>query len=234
MSGCRPKVATLLSAMRVLEVQLQRELNLPRSHDRRLRPPGESSQATWLIDAAECTCQRSAYVEVVEAVEALRAELHVQPLRNLRVLGDGEVRGKRARTAQTVALDIPQETRSLGFIARGIEPLCACLEPRCRVEDCFFEEVVWMASGRERIVRVCAPLGPQVRGIVERSIVIDVQRQASVNAHDRPKLPSLDKAVSFERQGVKEIAADVVANVEGAVHVRKPLVVTTDDQLGEF
>src|SRR5208282_3296148 len=107
----------------MLEVQLQRKLNLPWSYNRRLGERGLPGSSTGFIYGAEHTRSCPSDVEVIDAVETLRTELQVQPLVDLRVLGDGDVRAERAGTGETVSLNIPQEPRSLGLIARGIKPL---------------------------------------------------------------------------------------------------------------
>src|ERR1700685_2303573 len=84
-----------------LEVELQSKLDLPRCYDRSLRERGLPSSIIGFIYVAEQTRWYLADVEVIDAVETLDKELCVQPLRDLRGLGDGDISAERARTRNT-------------------------------------------------------------------------------------------------------------------------------------
>src|ERR1017187_5295186 len=141
---------SLASARMRLEIKFYSKLNLPRRHDRRLRERGSPGSVAVFIYIAEKPRGYLADVEVIDAVETLHTELRVQPLRDLRVLGDGNVRAERARTGDTVSLNIPQEPGRLGLIARGIEPLDRLL--RQSGNPLLDEAVTLAASGCVAIV----------------------------------------------------------------------------------
>lgn len=102
---------------RELKIKLKSKLNLPRRYDRRLRERGLPGDTAGCIDFTKYARPCPSYVEVIDAVETLRAELQVQPFRDLRVLGDRNVCVERTGPGQAIALDVTQKPRSRFLVA---------------------------------------------------------------------------------------------------------------------
>jgi len=172
MAGCRPAIRG------PLEVEFQCKLNLAWRYDRRLRVrrlPGFSARYTDGAEHSPAIWTLGCRVEVIDEVESLYTELHIQRFCDFSVFGKGDVGSDRAGAWDAVPLYVPQISGSLRFVARRVEPL----NERWGL---LVNDVAGMAAGRITVIGAGVPLRCQLWGIRNRCTkIVNVQWQSGVN-----------------------------------------------------
>lgn len=221
-----------------LEVELQRELNLARIVQRAYAVPhGKGRRAERENDTG-----RRAGVDVVEDIEELRTELHVELFRDLRVLQDREIKVAEEKTGYAVSLNITYVPGSLRRVTVRIKrsvflelSTCGWIGYRSPLIQHLVKPAVIRpahalkedrTARRERVVRPRGPLRTQVARIeAGNRRVRDVGRSSGIEADDRGHLPAFHEPVPLKWQGIQGIRDQVVADVEVAVPVIVSLIV---------
>ena len=195
------------------EVEPQAKLDLPRSGDciqnqagSGIRNPNGLIWPSGTVENNALTGRRNIEVRVIEDIEDLGAELHVQLLAQFSPLHHREVDVPQGGPPQCVAAEISHSAVRLQRKRRGIKPL--------------------LRVSSNRIVAVARV---QVRPIVEidsASIglikaILHCKGRPGAHRDDRAYLPPIDQLVTMEGEAINRIAGEIVPVIEtGSAAIR--------------